>query len=437
MAFNKLQNTIDQYYPSVLTPFKKLDPSGVDEAIRRAYDLIYKISPPGDGSDADLYKKFITTGFIDAFQIKLETKQVVLTHETFVGTADGINWNGHQLSYHGTQYDIAAGSAANKFIYWQAASPNAYKSAATFPTLGVNDFLIAIWDTGGTNSAYEIWGLQLAPAFISTALIVDASITTAKIANLAVSTAKIADLAVTNAKISDLSASKITTGTLAASVAVTLTRSDTVPATLVFGSTATMWADVTGGGAGAGSLNVIPISDNVSAFTVGDPTHHWNQINFYPGSNGFSITSTSGSSFQSRFEWTGSLVLLWDDLSNNIIIDPGAAKTLYANATNVWDIGKTGTRWKNAYFTGTVDATLAFQVSTSGSGLLLGSTESIIYTTNTNIRTFVNSVERMTLDTTNSTTNTCMQMYFNGSFRRVIVDASDLGSGVKNYLYLA
>lgn len=41
------QNLTDIYYPSVLTPFKELDAQKVDDAIRRAYDLIYKISPSG------------------------------------------------------------------------------------------------------------------------------------------------------------------------------------------------------------------------------------------------------------------------------------------------------------------------------------------------------------------------------------------------------
>jgi hypothetical protein len=77
-------------------------------------------------------------------------------------------------------------------------------------------------------------------------------------------------------------------------------------------------------------------------------------------------------------------------------------------------------------------------VTTSGQGIKLGgTTESIVGVSATRLEFYINSTKVHELDTTNNSTDTCATLYFNGSVRRVKIDNSDLGSGAKNYMYLA
>lgn len=153
------QNTQDFYYPSVLDSFKRLDSGKVDEAIRRAYDLIYKISPPasaGTVTNTTVIEPstVVTADFIDAILLQLSATMLILTHEEFVGTTAGATWNAHQLDYAGVQYQIAAGSTTNRYIYWTLSSPNAYQTTNTFPSMQEDAYIVALY-TGTT--VLEVW----------------------------------------------------------------------------------------------------------------------------------------------------------------------------------------------------------------------------------------------------------------------------------------
>jgi len=79
------QNFSDLYYPSVLTPNRGLDAGAVDGALKRAFDMIYKMNPP-NGSGSSLLSNF---GFIDEFTIKLGTKKVTLADQVFAASTTG------------------------------------------------------------------------------------------------------------------------------------------------------------------------------------------------------------------------------------------------------------------------------------------------------------------------------------------------------------
>lgn len=44
-------NLKDLYYPNVLTPSMQLNPSKVQDSIRRIYDLLYEIQPPAGSNE--------------------------------------------------------------------------------------------------------------------------------------------------------------------------------------------------------------------------------------------------------------------------------------------------------------------------------------------------------------------------------------------------
>src|ERR1051326_5503315 len=199
----------DLFYPNVLTPDLQLNAGAVQDSFRRAFDAIYTINPP-DGSRTPS-SVLDTTGFIDQFVVNLDNNVVTLSGENWDANTTQVAWNSHTLTYHGTQYTIAAGSTANKYIYWTLPTSGIYNSSATFPNLSdvnpddgsVASALIAVFDNT-SGKLYPFWSAKMAVSFIATALIEDAAITTAKIQDLAVSTAKIANLAVTTAKIDNL-----------------------------------------------------------------------------------------------------------------------------------------------------------------------------------------------------------------------------------------
>lgn len=69
------QNKQDFYYPSVLDSYKRLDSGKVDEAIRRAYDIIYQISPP-TGSTATSILELTNTNIMSVDGSKFLTGTV-------------------------------------------------------------------------------------------------------------------------------------------------------------------------------------------------------------------------------------------------------------------------------------------------------------------------------------------------------------------------
>jgi len=250
-----MANPLELFYPNILTPKLKIDPQKTQEAIRRAYDFIYRILPPaGSTAPSALLND---PNFISQFTIKLATGQVFLSGQELTSTTSGYSWNSHSLTYKGVRYTIAAGGPSTlKWLYWAIASPTVYKTSSTFPSLGKDDFLIAVFDSA-TGTTFEFWQAHALPfQFITTAMIEDA--------------------AITSAKIQSITADQITTGTLAASVTVTLTRSDTVPAKLIWESTGQMYASVA-----STSFNLLPITDHTGRFKFGDigiPLR-WNTIN--------------------------------------------------------------------------------------------------------------------------------------------------------------
>lgn len=196
--------------------------------------------------------------YVDS-RLNLE-KDIVPQGLTFTNnspSAGSVAWSSCVLTYQGETFVITAGSTANKYIYWDYATPTVFVTAAAAPTLVNDQFMVAINTSGtayitytdrivpgeitdnhlSTVDAAKLFGtipgtvsgtgarnfselagsilsgqipatiittamIQLAA--ISTALIQDAAITNAKIGALAVDTANIAAAAITQAKIANL-----------------------------------------------------------------------------------------------------------------------------------------------------------------------------------------------------------------------------------------
>lgn len=169
--------------------------------------------------------------------------------------AGSVAWSSCVLTYQGETFIIAAGSTANKYVYWSYSSPNVFATSAAEPSLTVDQFMVAINTAGvayptytdrlvpgeitntfinnldaaklfgslppgmgGATSFAELSGQILSGqipatiittamiqlAAITTALIQDAAIVRAKIGTAAIGEAQIDALAVTEAKIAAL-----------------------------------------------------------------------------------------------------------------------------------------------------------------------------------------------------------------------------------------
>lgn len=106
---------------------------------------------------------------------KLIAGIIFLTGENWTNnspSAGSVAWSAHSVVHGGTQYNVAAGSTALKYIYWLKAIPAVYQSSPTFPMLGKDDFLIAV-NTGGTLEV--MWNQARAQKWIDPRLL-DASI---------------------------------------------------------------------------------------------------------------------------------------------------------------------------------------------------------------------------------------------------------------------
>ena len=430
----------DLYYPNVLTPTKvpQLNPKNVQDAFRRIFDMVYGIQPPpGSRSRSTI---FSTPEFTETLTVKLDNKTAILLGQEWEGNASGASWNAHTLTYNGVSYPIAAdGPTTNKYIYWSLNNSGVYQSSATFPTLGVDDFLIAVYNSSDT-TVYEFWNAKLAPAFISTALIEDA--------------------AITNAKISSLSATKITTGTLAASVEITLTKSDTVPAKLIWEDTGQMHADVTNN-----NLYLNPIADDADFLVIGtlSTPMRWAGItltsdnvidiqSYHPSdSNGqikillerrtgphmdlvMSTTNQAGLAtihefYTTYFQTAGTLRLKANGAQIGIIS--------HANtATRTWTMPDADATIAGIVGGNLTLATGSFRVSTDGQGIGTATNGFSFYEATDKTEGYANNVLSFKFDSTSAAGTTNLYVYHNGSLKLVNIDASDLGSGVKNYLYV-
>ena len=413
----------DLFYPDVLVPSKvpTLDPKGVQDSFRRIFDMVYAIQPPPGSRSASTI--FNTPNFTDNFNVKLENKTVMLRGHVFLGTTGGGSWNEHTLTYNGVAYTIAEGTpSTNKWIYWSIDKPTEYQRASSFPTLGQDDYLIAVYNSSD-NAVYEFWNAKMAPAFIATALIEDAAINTAKIANLAVGTAQIANLAVTDAKINDLSATKITTGTLAASVSITLTASDTVPAKLLWQDTAAMYSDVTNQ-----RLQLVPNADAADYLYIGyaSPQLEWQGIQMYANAAITMGVNTSDRQIVLSDHSTNACAI-WTDANNRYVFQPAAFIPVYSTDP---DLGSTANTWANVYISG------SYRCQTDGQGVGTSQNGFSFYETGDKTEGYANNVLSFKFDSTSHATNTNLYIYWNGALKQAAIDTSDLGSGSKNYVYL-
>ena len=414
------QNFSDLYYPSVMTPGKNLDPGKVDGALKRAFDLIYQMNPP-NGDAGSIWNN--VSQLPESFTIKLDTGLVMLADAVFAGSSTTASWNAHTLSYRGEQYEISAGSTTNKWIYWQKASPNAYQSLAAtsggnsqFPQLGVDDFLIAVFLPADAKT-YEFWNAKMAPAFISTALIADATITNALIQNLAVS----------DGKIVTLTASKITTGTLAATVTITadngcdiiLSRADSNPAELKWSSTSTIFAD--------SSLSTQywqPATDNSNLLQFGTGALAWNQFSVYAESLNLNIGADSVDYIAINMTRAGPNQITFNfGSTNNIAFDEGGF--IYPTTSGYWDLGSSGLRFDNAWFSGTITTSGAITASGTITGnLFSGSGASLTSLPAISLTAGVSGILPIANGGTNASSFTSTRLlYYDGS---AIVGSSNL-----------
>ena len=308
---------------------------------------------------------------------------------------------------------------------------------------------IAVYNSSDT-TVYEFWNAKLAPAFISTALIEDA--------------------AITNAKISSLSASKITTGTLAASVEITLTKSDTVPAKLKWEDTGEMSADSSNS-----ILSLKPNADNADKLDVGTSSLRWDTASIYSFNR--TTLGAKSASFDLRLDVTTSALdtgpgfRFYLDFAGDDRYYMTSSEFTPKGFATLPDLGNSTDKWKDAYFTGTVNASAFFssvsdtKILYSSGGTISGSAN-LIYSTNVTLTSgsyrvatdgqgigtatngfsfyeatdkvegYANNVLSFKFDSTSHATNTNLYIYWNGALKQAAIDTSDLGSGSKNYVYL-
>lgn len=362
------------FYPNVLTSDLKLDASKVQDSFRRVFDAIYKINPPpGSRKSSSVLGTF---GFVEQFTINLSTDVFVLMGENWNSSTAGVSWNAHQLTYGGTQYQIAAGGpTTNKFIYWSLDNANMYQSSATFPDLSFKDTrsgstaagLVGVWNASD-GKFYPFWGTKLAPAFISTALIEDLAVTNAKIQDLQASKITAGTLVAGVIYAGDVSASQITTGTLAASVTITLTQSDTVPAKFIFGSQAQMFAKNS-----VAQVFFQPLGTSTQTLFIGSSTattNRWSLVNI--AAEALVLVSDNGAGTQRQYlqgTGTDSFKFVFQDLGWNVNIRSTALYT-----TGTMDLGLSALPWTNLYLTGNLVTPITNQyVIYSSSGTLTGS----------------------------------------------------------------
>ena len=91
-------------------------------------------------------------------------------------TAGSAAWNAHSLWYAGTKYAIAAGSTANRYIYWVNAAAS-YSTSASSPTLAEGDFIIAENIAGTVQMGWNADANRvIGSAYIGRAVILDLNV---------------------------------------------------------------------------------------------------------------------------------------------------------------------------------------------------------------------------------------------------------------------
>jgi hypothetical protein len=134
-----------------------------------------------------------------------------------------VAWTDCHVVYQGTDYTISNSSTGSKYIYWLQATPSAFQVAATKPSLGASDCLVAVNEGG---SPYVVLvpgklrsGAYLLDATVGTNELGGGAVTSAKLAASAVAASHIVDGAVGSTKLADgaVIGSKVGAGAVATS----------------------------------------------------------------------------------------------------------------------------------------------------------------------------------------------------------------------------
>jgi hypothetical protein len=81
------------------------------------------------------------------------------------GSPGYISWTSVVVQYKGVQYSITNGTTNSQWVYWQLASPTVFSTAASFPSLGVDDYVVglnvsgtfvSVWSSGKAINASSI-----------------------------------------------------------------------------------------------------------------------------------------------------------------------------------------------------------------------------------------------------------------------------------------
>lgn len=115
-----------------------------------------------------------------------------------------IAWSSVRIVYDGTEYAIANGNTAAKYVYWQLASPTVLSTSATYPTLATQDCLVFLNNGGIATSILDgtiVDGSLIVPGTVQAGALVASSITANQIAANAIVSDKIAANAITGEKI--------------------------------------------------------------------------------------------------------------------------------------------------------------------------------------------------------------------------------------------
>jgi hypothetical protein len=84
--------------------------------------------------------------------------QFSVSSGTFTNNSPGagsVAWANCIVEHNRQQYRITDGNSSNKFVYWSLASPTAFSTAATIPTITENLFIVGVNDTGTFTQAWK------------------------------------------------------------------------------------------------------------------------------------------------------------------------------------------------------------------------------------------------------------------------------------------
>lgn len=201
--------------PGVTTPYKKLgrDSGWTDDGVTQGVTYYYWLTARDTSQNESVLSSVqsttpgkVQTADLNDYAVTLTKRfnaTIALSGDVWSNNspaAGRIAWNAHVLHFQGTAYSIAAGDtpAGHGWVYWDPASPTAYQTSATNPTLTDAQFMIATnADNNGDGTLDGVHDLAWNA-----------------MANALIGSAYIENLAVTNAKIYSLAVDKLTAGTI-------------------------------------------------------------------------------------------------------------------------------------------------------------------------------------------------------------------------------